>query len=436
MTTSNGRSAETRRSGRVAQWLLGLLIVLAVAASILMVFTDTVSVVGSLAVIAALWAAVIGAILVTKFRRQAESAESKSRDLRLVYELQLEREIAARRQYELDVEATIRKEIGQETGAELTELKAQVLALRASLEQLLGQALPDQRTALPNEKLRELASGLGGVGSDTGYGRPSYPGSGFSGSQFAHDDSVRAAQDFAATVPAADAPSRHESSAFDASIDPNEMTEIIPVVTEEEPFAGAGFGLPDDSVEPTPNAETPAAEVPADDVTVDEVEVTEVPVDVAPDEVEVEVAEVEVAEVTPDVPVEQPRPTEAPAPPAPLSTPFSGGFYVGPQPQMSQPPQTPAPTFVDDTPTDEWAAQHAPAAAPAPAAESESAAGRHESGGAGESSRTVADLGGGRRRRETDHDAAHSAGLPAAELLNQLRQASSESRGGRRRRGD
>ena len=38
----------------------------------------------------------IAAILVTRYRRQAESAESKSRDLRLVYELQLEREIAAR----------------------------------------------------------------------------------------------------------------------------------------------------------------------------------------------------------------------------------------------------------------------------------------------------------------------------------------------------
>lgn len=61
-----------------------------------MVINDDMSLAGSLAVIAALWAAVIAAILVTKFRRQAEGAEAKSRDLRLVYELQLEREIAAR----------------------------------------------------------------------------------------------------------------------------------------------------------------------------------------------------------------------------------------------------------------------------------------------------------------------------------------------------
>ena len=66
MTTSNGRAADSRRSSRsTAQWLLGLLIVLALIASILMVFTDRLSITGSLAVIAALWAAVIGAILVT-----------------------------------------------------------------------------------------------------------------------------------------------------------------------------------------------------------------------------------------------------------------------------------------------------------------------------------------------------------------------------------
>ena len=181
MTTSNGRSADSRRSGRsVSQWLLGLLIVLALAASILMVFTDSLTITGSLAVIAALWAAVIGAILVTKFRRQAESAEAKSRDLRLVYELQLEREIAARRQYELDVETTIRKEVSAEANEELAELKAQVLALRSSLELLIGEPLPDQRAALPNEKLRELASGLGPGGQGSGSQGAGSQGSGLS----------------------------------------------------------------------------------------------------------------------------------------------------------------------------------------------------------------------------------------------------------------
>ncbi|MFW0788510.1 DUF6779 domain-containing protein [Gordonia sp. CPCC 205333] len=226
MASSSGRAAETRRSSRsVSQWLLGLLILLALVASVLMVFVDTVSIPGSIAVIAALWAAVIGAILVTKFRRQADSAEAKSRDLRLVYELQLEREITARRQYELDVETTIRKEVAAESGHELLELQAQVAALRASLEVLIGEPLPEDRVALPNEKLRELASGIG-----TNLYEP--------------DDRVMAAHDFASTAPAA-ADGRHQPSGgprYDIPrSDANDMTEIIPVVTDDDEIISTQF---------------------------------------------------------------------------------------------------------------------------------------------------------------------------------------------------
>lgn len=212
MTTSNGRSGEGRRAQRSAgQWLIGLLIVLALAASVLMVINDDMSLAGSLAVIAALWAAVIAAILVTKFRRQAEGAEAKSRDLRLVYELQLEREIAARRQYELDVESTIRREVADEANHELVDLKHQIASLRASLEVLLGGPLPDQGIALGNERVRQLGAGFGGH----------------------MPDDLRAAQDFAATAPA-----RQDARSSTANADPNEMTEVIPVVTDDEPLSG------------------------------------------------------------------------------------------------------------------------------------------------------------------------------------------------------
>ncbi|GAA3955017.1 Yip1 family protein [Gordonia caeni] len=220
--------------GGVAQWLLGLFIVLALIASLLMVFGNDISITASLAVIAALWAAVIGAVLVTKYRRQADVAENRSRDLRLVYELQLEREIAARRQYESDVETAIRHELAEETNEEFEELKAQVLALRASLEQVLGNPLPEVPLALRPERRRELGSGL-------------------TGRSFADatDDRVAANLDFASTAPPAD-PGRHapdpvdsvpvesapyESAAYEsAAAAPSdvEMTEIIPVVTDEE----------------------------------------------------------------------------------------------------------------------------------------------------------------------------------------------------------
>lgn len=206
--------------GSLAQWLLGLFIVLALIASLLMVFGNDISLTASLAVIAALWAAVIGAVLVTKYRRQADVAENRSRDLRLVYELQLEREIAARRQYESEVETAIRHELAEETNEEFEELKAQVLALRASLEKVLGNPLPEVPLALRPERRRELGAGLTGRGPAD-----------------VTDDRVAADLDFASTAPPAD-PGRHAPEPVEqpAAVPSDvEMTEIIPVVTDDEP---------------------------------------------------------------------------------------------------------------------------------------------------------------------------------------------------------
>ncbi len=213
----------------MAQWLLGLFIVLAVIASLLMVFGGDISLTGSLAVISALWAAVIGAVLVTKYRRQADVAELRSRDQRDVYELQLEREIAARRQYESEVEIAIRHEVAEENNEEFEALKAQVLALRANLEELLGNPLPEVPLALRPERRRELGSGLAGVG----YAATA-------------DDRVAADLDFESTAPATEA-GRHAPEPAGATGElpveqPGdvEMTEIIPVVTDEEPTESGG----------------------------------------------------------------------------------------------------------------------------------------------------------------------------------------------------
>ncbi|OBA63104.1 DUF6779 domain-containing protein [Gordonia sp. 852002-10350_SCH5691597] len=447
MTTSTGRAADTRRSGRVGQWLVGLLIVLAVVASVLMLFADQISVLGSLAVIAALWAAVIAAILVTRYRRQAESAESKSRDLRLVYELQLEREIAARRQYELDVESTIRKEISDEAGVELAELKAQVLALRSSLEMLLGESLPDQRAALPSEKLRELASGLGGLGAQpghsdpqTGYGSGSgYPGGYGQTDYTAHDDGAVAARDFEQTAPGAEH-RRRDSRPFDvprrfgSDVDPNEMTEVLPVIPGDAPISGRiATEVPLDDIRAEEVAVEAVEDVAVEDVRADDLEAQAVDETLVAQPVQ----EFGVEEVVVDVVDEQPRAPytsgfdETPPAAEPTSaSPFSGGFYV-PTAETA-----PAAETVEVSEHDTQAADAATSPAPesGDADATDTTAGRHETGDDG----ARAGYSGGRRRREEDddHDAAHTAGLPVAELLNQLRQTSGGSGGGRRRRED
>lgn len=145
------RGARVRRGGRRPGWvLLTALLVLAMGASSALVFTNRVELL-KLAVILALWAAVAGAFVSVLYRRQSDADQSRVRDLKLVYDLQLDREISARREYELTVESQLRRELASELRAQaaddLAELRAELSALRTSLEILFDTDL-QQRPAL------------------------------------------------------------------------------------------------------------------------------------------------------------------------------------------------------------------------------------------------------------------------------------------------
>ncbi|ORA83977.1 hypothetical protein K3U93_22915 [Mycobacterium malmoense] len=132
------RGARVRRGGRRPGWvLLTALLVLAMGASSALVFTNRVELL-KLAVILALWAAVAGAFVSVLYRRQSDADQSRVRDLKLVYDLQLDREISARREYELTVESQLRRELASELRAQaaddLAALRAELGALRTSLE--------------------------------------------------------------------------------------------------------------------------------------------------------------------------------------------------------------------------------------------------------------------------------------------------------------
>jgi hypothetical protein len=145
------RGGRVRRGGRRPGWvLLTALLVLAIAASSALVFTDRVELL-KLAVILALWAAVAGAFVSVIYRRQSDADQSRVRDLKLVYDLQLDREISARREYELTVESQLRRELASELRAQAADdvavLRAELAALRTSLEILFDTDL-EQRPAL------------------------------------------------------------------------------------------------------------------------------------------------------------------------------------------------------------------------------------------------------------------------------------------------
>src|SRR6201987_3008321 len=145
--TDLSRGARARRSGRRPGWiLLTALLVLAIGASSALVFTTRVELL-KLAVILALWAAVVAAFVSVIYRRQSEVDQARARDLKLVYDLQLDWEISARREYELTVESQLRRELTSELRAhsadEVSALRAELAALRTNLEILFDAELSE-----------------------------------------------------------------------------------------------------------------------------------------------------------------------------------------------------------------------------------------------------------------------------------------------------
>ncbi|WP_291086098.1 DUF6779 domain-containing protein, partial [Dietzia sp. UBA5065] len=125
---------------------LVVLLVLALVATVVMVFSDN-PVWTRIGTLAALWAAFIGAFLVARYRRQAATEAARVRDLHTVYELQLEREISARREHELVVEKELRDSVRSDTSDSIQALRQEIAALREQLGQL-GVTLPEDRFAV------------------------------------------------------------------------------------------------------------------------------------------------------------------------------------------------------------------------------------------------------------------------------------------------
>lgn len=147
------RATGARRGRRRAvQLLVGVMITLGLVASVLLVFTEEIRYI-RVGLVAALWAATVGAFGMTKYRRALGVEGAKVRDLQTVYQLQLEREVAARREYELGVESRVRRDL-QVDVADLAGLRAELAELRKNLEQLLDGELPPTRPALRAEATR------------------------------------------------------------------------------------------------------------------------------------------------------------------------------------------------------------------------------------------------------------------------------------------
>ncbi|APE32918.1 hypothetical protein BOX37_01855 [Nocardia mangyaensis] len=160
MVSPSRSTTPRRRRDDAGKLFVGLIIALGLTASVFLVFSDNLHYV-RIGLVAALWAAVLGALAATRYRKDAAVDNAKVRDLQTVYELQLEREINARREYEMGVEARVRAEVGADA-TEIAALRAELTLLRQNLQVLFDGALPDERPALQADAFRIDALPSGG----------------------------------------------------------------------------------------------------------------------------------------------------------------------------------------------------------------------------------------------------------------------------------
>ena len=159
-----GQVAGTRRPGLhslTIRMVLGLGFVLAVAASLFVVLADEVRWL-RLAVLLGLWAALLAAFAVARYRRDARAAELRQEEMTRIYELELHREISARREYEVQLAETTRAELESRHDTELAALREQVERLTSVLSGFLDGDLLVERLTLSAEATRIRSVGDAG----------------------------------------------------------------------------------------------------------------------------------------------------------------------------------------------------------------------------------------------------------------------------------
>lgn len=166
--------------------LLGLGSGLAVASTGTLVLTDDPRVL-RLAIAVALWAFVLGAMAGTRRRSPAEETSGPTKreiELHRAYQVELDREVAARREYELRIEVEIRRELESGLHQQLDVLRHEMTELRHDVVERLAGELRLERIAWHGEStrltggpagLRGLGKGTSAIAGEVGTSAPGLP---------------------------------------------------------------------------------------------------------------------------------------------------------------------------------------------------------------------------------------------------------------------
>ena len=131
-------------------------VVMAAAAAVVLTLGTQDARLLRLGIVAALWAALLGAFATVRVRGEVSSRAEHADQLREVYQRELEREVAARREHALTVERELREQAELAQRREIVELRTELAAMRANLEQLLGRNPLVERVTAQAEPARLL----------------------------------------------------------------------------------------------------------------------------------------------------------------------------------------------------------------------------------------------------------------------------------------
>lgn len=147
--------ANTGGSGKFSFAAIVVMLVFAVVATILMLFTDSETWT-KIAVLCALWAAIVGCIAVARLRKQVDNQQRDTDNLERLHQAELERELATHREQELILEQNYYDSLQEQEQNTLADIRAELTVLRENLSAMMGTDLDTERTALKAEAQRIL----------------------------------------------------------------------------------------------------------------------------------------------------------------------------------------------------------------------------------------------------------------------------------------
>ncbi|WP_311489188.1 DUF6779 domain-containing protein [uncultured Corynebacterium sp.] len=142
--------------------LMVLLVVLALIASILMLFLDS-DLWLKIAVIAALWAAFLGIVLVSKYSSALRAEQKRVNTLERAHRAEMEREAAGYQQREAALKENYTRQLRNQRDEHLEQLRHELISLRAQLAEMSGEELDDEQTAVHARAERIIELNRGGA---------------------------------------------------------------------------------------------------------------------------------------------------------------------------------------------------------------------------------------------------------------------------------